>query len=70
MRRFLIGWGLAAAFAMAGLAAPAAAETTFKSGNWTGGPYFNGQQFSHCAVNVGYTDGMQLYIQLTAQFTM
>jgi hypothetical protein len=70
MRRFLTGLGVAAAFAVCGLAAPAAAQNTFRSGNWTGGPYFNGQQFSYCAVTVSYTDGMQLYIQLTAQLTM
>jgi hypothetical protein len=56
---------------VAGLAAaPALAQNTFKSGNWAGGPYFNGQQFSHCYVNVGYTDGMQLYLQLTAQLVL
>lgn len=59
--------GLAAA-ALA--AAPALAQNTFKSGNWTGGPVYNGQQFTHCYVNVGYTDGMQLFIQLSPQLVM
>jgi hypothetical protein len=62
---------LAIGLVVAGLAAaPALAQNTFKSGNWTGGPYFNGQQFSHCYVSVGYTDGTQLHLQLTAQLTM
>lgn len=69
MRRGHFAIGLAA-LAAAFTIAPAAAQNTFKSGNWTGGAYFNGQQFSHCAVNVGYADGMQLYVQLTPQMAM
>ena len=67
MRRVHLTAGLAAA-ALA--AAPALAQNTFKAGNWNGGPYFNGQQFSHCYVNVGYPDGTQLYLQLTPQMVM
>jgi hypothetical protein len=70
MRRAYVRAGLAAAVAAAFAAAPAAAQNTFKTGNWTGGPYFNGQQFTHCAVTVGYADGTQLSIQLTPQMTM
>jgi len=69
MRRAHFAVGLAA-LAAALAAVPAAAQNTFKSGNWKGGAYFNGQQFSHCAINVGYADGMQLYVQLTPQMTM
>lgn len=69
MRRAHFAMGLAA-LAAAMAAAPAAAQNTFKTGNWTGGAYFNGQQFTHCAVTVGYADGMQLYVQLTPQMTM
>ncbi len=56
--------------ATAFFAAPAAAQNTFKSGSWNGGPYFNGQQFSHCYVSVGYADGTQLTIQLTPAMVM
>jgi hypothetical protein len=68
MRRARIMAGLLAAAAI--FAAPAAAQNTFKSGNWTGGPYFNGQQFTHCYVSVGYADGTQLIIQLSPDMTM
>jgi len=67
MRRVHLMAGLAVA-ALA--AAPALAQNAFKTGNWNGGPYFNGQQFSHCYVNVGYPDGTQLYLQLTPQMVM
>lgn len=56
--------------AAAAFAAPAAAQNTFKSGPWNGGPYFNGQQFTHCYISVGYADGMQLTVQLSPQMTM
>ncbi len=62
--------GLAALAAAAMFAAPAAAQNTFKSGNWNGGPYFNGQQFTHCYISVGYADGTQLTVQLSPQMTM
>ena len=70
MRRAHVKAGLAAIAAAAIVAAPAMAQNTFKSGNWNGGPFFNGQQFSHCYVNVGYADGTQLMIQLTPQMVM
>ena len=70
MRRAHLKAGLAAMAAAAIVAAPAMAQNTFKSGNWNGGPFFNGQQFSHCYVNVGYADGTQLMIQLTPQMVM
>jgi hypothetical protein len=66
MRRVGLTIGLTVVLA----AAPASAQNTFKSGNWSGGAYFNGQQFSHCYVNVGYADGTQLFLQLTPQMTM
>ena len=66
-RAVLILW-LVAADAAAQTAPPV--QNAFKSGNWTGAPFFNGQQFSHCAVTVTYTDGTQLIIQLTAQLQM
>jgi len=69
MRRAYLAFGLAA-LAAAFAAAPAAAQNTFKSGNWTGGPYFNGQTFTHCTVTVAYADGLQLYVQLTPQMNM
>jgi hypothetical protein len=68
MRRVLFMAGLTAAAAI--VASPAAAQNTFKSGNWSGGPYFNGQQFTHCYISVGYADGTQLIIQLSPQMTM
>jgi hypothetical protein len=64
-RALLIGWLVAAA-----AVAPALAQNSFKSGNWNGSAYFNGQQFSHCALTVNYTDGTQLIVQLTAQLQM
>ena len=51
-------------------ASPALAQNAWKAGNWNGAPYFNGQQFSHCAMTVNYTDGTQLILQLTAQLQM
>jgi hypothetical protein len=52
------------------MAPPALAQNTFKSGNWVGGPFFNGQQFSHCAVTLTFADGTQLIVQLTPQLQM
>lgn len=69
MRRAHLGIA-SAALAAALAAAPVAAQNTFKSGNWTGGAYFNGQVFTHCAVNRSYPDGTQLYIQLTPQMVL
>lgn len=68
MRRALSILCLVAAGAAA--QAPAWAQNTFKTGNWTGGASFNGQQFSHCYVSVTYADGTVLVIQLTAQLLM
>jgi hypothetical protein len=65
-RALLIGWLAAAALA----ASPASAQNTWKAGNWNGAPYFNGQQFSHCAMTVNFTDGTQLIVQVTAQLQM
>lgn len=55
------------ALATAGAADRAAAQNTFKTGSWTGGAYFNGQAFSHCAIARTYPDGTQVIVQLTAQ---
>lgn len=46
---------------------PAVAQNTFKTGSWSGGPFFNGQQFSHCSVGTTTADGTQLVVQVTAQ---
>ncbi len=60
--------------ALAGLAlallappSPAAAQATFKAGYWNGSATFNGANFSHCTISVGYTDQANLYLQLNAQ---
>jgi len=66
-RALLIVWLIATGTAAS---QAALAQNTFKSGSWAGGAYFNGQQFTHCAVYVGYTDGMQLIIQMTPQMQM
>jgi hypothetical protein len=56
--------------ALAAAVSPAAAQNTFKTGNWSGAAQFNGQNFSHCYVTVNYTDGTQLILQITAQLQM
>ncbi|MCW5773262.1 MAG: hypothetical protein KIT16_16600 [Rhodospirillaceae bacterium] len=66
----MIGKAMAAfvlVLGLAGAANHATAQATFKSGAWQGGPYFNGQTFSHCAVARTFSDGTQVVVQLTAQ---
>lgn len=61
---------LGMALCLASLAAPALAQGSFKTGNWTGTTSFSGSAFSHCTISVGYTDNAVLYLVLNAQMSL
>lgn len=63
-RRLAAGLALAAA-----LAAPAAAER-YLTGNWAGGPVFQGNNFRYCTLTLNFQDRRRMEIQLTAALAM
>jgi len=49
---------------------PSAPARTFKSSDWVGGTYFNGQQFTGCYVGRSYSDGTKIEFQLTPRLEL
>lgn len=71
MRPGPIFLGLFIAVALAALAqAQAPTERQFKTANWVGGVYFNGQTFAGCFVRRSYPDGTKIELQLTPRLEM
>jgi hypothetical protein len=64
------GRALCAVAVASALAAPAAAQNTFKTANWSGGTYFQGDKFSGCYVRRTYADGTKVEFQMTPRLEM
>jgi hypothetical protein len=61
-----------AAFAVSllAVAAPPAAAERYLTGNWAGGPVFQGNNFRYCTLTLNFQDRRRMEIQLTAPLVM
>lgn len=62
-------FGALGAFALA-LAAPAAAQSNYATGNWVGNARFTGERLDYCDIRVGFQSGKELAVRVDPQFTL